>query len=207
MRKITWRLIIIYLLAAFSCDICCYGLAVRPASQSTIIKRKILAAAYRLSNIRYAESEDAKRLLEANNASCLLLSSGKYLVSEEVANDDARLLRSIIHEDIEALMQIISKEDRYKYLAIKELVIKYFPPTPENVKLYGPLPAYNQNLYVNHIVAKAFEWLSLIEDGVVFMHEAPRPEKELLMIMRPIIMANKHNYFTEEFWDLRILTG
>ena len=127
MKRLSIKIVSLLLLLAFFADTCCYGLATLPASQNPIIKRAILATLQR-TQIRYAESEDAIRLLNANNASCLLLSSGKYLVTKEVAENDLRLLRAIIHEDIEAIMQIVAKEDRYKYQGIKELILKYFPP-------------------------------------------------------------------------------
>ena len=120
------------LVLTFTVNSVCYGLATLPASQNPIAKREILAALER-TQIRYAESEDAIRLLNANNASCLLLSSGKHLVTKEAAQDDLRLLRAMIHEDIEAIMQIIAKEDRYEYQAIKELILKYFPPDKNNI--------------------------------------------------------------------------
>ena len=192
MKRIAIKAISVVLLLAFFTNTACYGLATLPASQNPIAKREIEAALQR-TQIRYAESEDALRLLTANNASCLLLSSGKYLVTKEIAQDDLRLLRAIIHEDIEAIMQIIAKEDRYKYQGIKELVLKLFPPSKNN-----KLPI---DLYVNHTVARALEWLVLLENGTILKDEIPQQELSFINTIRPIIMANKHNYFTAEFWD------
>jgi len=192
MKKLTIKAISLVLLLAFFADTACYGLATLPASQNPIAKREILAALQR-TQIRYAESEDAVRLLNANNASCLLLSSGKYLVTKGVAQNDLKLLRAIIHEDIEAIMQIIAKEDRYKYQGIKELILKYFPSTEGN-----KLP---MDLYVNHTVARAFEWLILLEDHLILENEIPAQELGFFYAVTPIIKVNKHNYFTAEFWD------
>ena len=185
------------LVLLFSVDSVCYGLAPSPASGHPVIKREILAALER-TQIRYAESEDAKALLRANNASCLLLSCGKYLVTKKVAGDDVRLLRAITHEDIEAVMQVIAGEDRHRsrYNGIKDLILKYFPPGSDTM-----LPL---DLYVNHTVARAFEWLALIEDGIVLRDEMPVQELYFLDSIKPIIMANKHNYFTAEFWDATV---
>ena len=177
---------------SFIANSACYGLATLPASQNPLIKREILAALER-TNIRYAESRDALRLLEANNASCLLLSSGKYLVTKEVAENGLGLLRAITHEDIEAIMQIMAREDRYKYQGIKELILKYFPPGEES-----DLPV---ELYVNHMVAKAFEWLALVENGVIFRNEVREGEEDFIGRAEKIINDNRHNYFTREFWD------
>jgi len=195
MKRLVIKTVSLLLLLAFSANTCCYGLATLPASQNPIAKREIEAALQR-TQVRYAESEDAIRLLNANNASCLLLSSGKYLVTKEVAESDLKLLRAIIHEDIEAIMQIIAKEDRHKYQGIKELILKYFPPSKDN-----KLPI---DLYINHTVERAFEWLSLLEDRIIVKGEIPPEEAAFISAITPIIMANKHNYFTEEFWDFKV---
>ena len=192
MKRPIIKIMSLVLVLTFTVNSVCYGLATLPASQNPIVKREIEAALQR-TQIRYAESEDAKRLLNANNASCLLLSSGKYLVTKEVAENDLKLLRAIIHEDIEAIMQIIAKEDRYKYQGIKELILKYFPPGKDN-----KLPI---DLYVNHTVARAFEWLSLLENKIIIKGEILPEDVAFINAVKPIIMASKHNYFTGEFWD------
>lgn len=179
----------------FSVNSVCHGLAPSPSSANPVARREILAALER-TQIRYAESEDAKAFLSANSASCLLLSCGKYLVTKEVAIDDMRLLRAIIHEDIKAVMKVIAAEDRLRYNGIKELILQYVPPGTDNT-----LPP---DLYVNHTVARAFEWLTLIEDRIVLRDEVPAQELYFLDEIRPIIMANRHNYFTAEFWDQAI---
>ena len=167
-------------------------LATLPASQNPIAKLEIQAALQR-TQIRYAESEDAIRLLHANNAECLLLSSGKYLVTKGVAQNDLKLLRAVIHEDIEAIMQILAKEDRYKYQGIKELILKHFPPSESN--------NLSTDLYVNHILAIAFEWIILLEQGMILRGEISADAKDFVKAIEPIIKINKHNYFTAEFWD------
>ncbi|GEM_PF-3312863 len=176
----------------FSLNTCCYGLAPLAASQNPLVKRKICAALQR-TKVRYADSPDAAKLLEANKASCLLLSSGMYLIKKDVAEDDVKLLRSITHEDIEALMQILARESESKYQGIKELILKNFPPAKESI-----LPL---NLYVNHIIARAMGWLILANDGIIFEDEIPPEESAFLQAIRPVISANRHNYFTREFWD------
>ena len=194
MKRLLIKTVSLLLLLVFFANTCCYGLATLPASQNPLIKREILAALQR-TQIRYAESEDAIGLLNANNASCLLLSSGKYLVTKEVAQSDLKLLRAIIHEDIEAIMQILAKEDRHRYQAIKELILKYFPPPKDN-----KLPI---ELYVNHTAARAFEWLILLYDKIILEDEIPQAEKDFLKIFSSRV-ATRRNYFTGEFWDSRI---
>lgn len=195
MKKLLIKTVSLVLLLAFSANTCCYGLATLPASQNPIAKREIKAALQR-TQIMYAESADALRLLRANNAECLLLSSGKYLVTREVAEDDLKLLRSIIHEDIEAIMQIMFKEDRKKYQSIKELILKQHPPTEDNELVI--------NLYVNHTIARAFQWLILLNEGLILRDEIPEHDRGLITAIEPIINANRHNYFTGVFWDSSI---
>jgi hypothetical protein len=193
-KKVLLKAVTVILIASFSFDTACYGLATLPASQNPAAKLEI-SAALRRTQIRHAESDDAVRLLRTNNASCLLLSSGKYLVAKEVAGDDLKLLRAIIHEDIEAVMQILAKEDRYKYLGIKELILRRFPPAKEN-----NLPI---ELFVNHTVARAFEWLVLTRQGMILRGDIPESERSFIEAIEPMINANRHNYFTAEFWDSR----
>jgi hypothetical protein len=192
-KRIVLRVISVVMAGIFFFNTCCYGLATLPASQNPAVKREIAAALER-TQIRFAVSDDAIRLLKINNdATAILLSSGNYLVTEEVQKNDLRLLRTIRHEDIEAIMQITAKENRNKYQAIKELILKYFPPSKDN-----KLPI---DLYVNHTVACALEWLTLIKDGMIIDGEIPPQELNFLNAIRPVIMSNKSNYFTAEFWD------
>lgn len=186
------KILAIALIISISFDPIVYGLATLPASQNPAAKREILAALER-TRIRYAESEDAVRLLKTNNAECLLLSSGKYLVSKDAARDDLKLLRNIIHLDIEAVMQIMEKNDRTRYGDIKRLILKYFPQDRDNTLPMG--------LYVNSTVARAFEWLSLVKEGIISKLDIPPQEMQFINDIEPIINANRHNYFTGEFWD------
>jgi len=192
MKKILNKLISIFVLGSFVLNSVCYGLAPVPASQNPVVKREILACLAR-TQIRYAASEDARRLLEVNNTQCLLLSSGNYLVSEEIAGDDIKLLRAIIHEDIEAIMQILSRDNKTTYTALKELILKYFPP---GIEVTLPI-----ELYVNDTIARAFELLILRYLGIMTDNEMMREGGEFIKKIAPIIMANRHNYFTGEFWD------
>ena len=147
------KIISIVLAVVFSLNTVSYGLATLPASQNVAVKAKISAALAR-TKVMYAESEYAKALLEKNNnADCLLLSSGAYLVSENVARDDVKLLRSIVHEDVEALMQILLEEHKKgkstKYRSIRDLVLDQFPQDKNSTLTIDQ--------YVSDTVAKAFE--------------------------------------------------
>ncbi|MCX5679324.1 MAG: hypothetical protein NTZ95_01450, partial [Candidatus Omnitrophica bacterium] len=157
----------------------------------------------------YAESDYAVKLLEANHSPCLLLSSGKYLVTKKTADDDLKLIKAISHEDIEAIMQILLQEQRNnkssKYQGIKELILKHFPPrNDDKAPRYLTLNEdnnYSLELYVNHLVAKAFEWLIPLHEKILTEDVIPPEEMKFLKEIAPIIMDNRHNYFTAEFWD------
>jgi hypothetical protein len=168
------------------------------------VRREAEIIAYKLrGRLRYAESEEAKRLLGTNPA--VLRSDATILVSEKLLprkgltteeNDNRylKLLRAIIHEEIETIMQIMAKNDEYGYKAISELILGYFPP--ENRDPY---------FYLNHLIAKAFELLILTNPRhkLINEDELPEEDKQFLRLIRPIVNKNKH-YFTGEFWDWRI---
>jgi len=169
-------------------------------------KRRIYATLLLGRDIRYADSEDARNLLSLNHAEALLLSSGKYLVTKKVAEDELRLIRAVTHEDIEALMQIIAQEDSNRHQGIKELILiqkkvleTYYNLFPEDQR--STLPA---ELLLNDIIARAFELMFIIDEGMVAIEELSPEEIAFTESIRPIIMANKHNYFTQEFWNLGI---
>ena len=195
MNRPTIKIITLLMMLVFFTDTCCHGLATLPASQNPIAKREMLAALQR-TQVRYAESEDAVRLLNANGAECLLLSSGKYLVSKDVAEDDVRLLRGIIHEDIEAVMQVLSQDEPVRYQGIKDMILKHFPPD-ENSDL-------SISLYVNHTIARAIEWLSLLKERMIQRSDIPPADSIFIDAIEPIVLGNRHNYFTVEFWDPNI---
>jgi len=185
---------------------------VLPASQNPAVKREISAFLAR-TNVRVAEDEgpDAIKLLAANHASGILLSSGNILVAREVYENDLKLLGISRHEGIEAIMQILADEQgrgkSTKYQGIKELILKYFPPVRDNLIRHYPMDDYRNfstELYVNHVVAKAFQWLTLLRDGIILRRDIPDEEKDFIDAMEPIVDANKHNYFTGEFWNSRI---
>lgn len=192
--KIPIKIISAILALVFTADSACYGLATLPAAQNIPVKREIFAALQR-TQIRYAESEEALGLLRANNARCLLLSSGKYLVSKELADpgNETDLLASIRHEETEALMQIVAAKDPRRYAAMRELVLKVVPPAFRDDQF--------ADLHVNHTLASIFQWLSLVREGIISRDEIPAAYRSLMVTLEPVLNANRHTYFTEEFWD------
>ncbi|MBL7073447.1 MAG: hypothetical protein ISS33_06740 [Candidatus Omnitrophica bacterium] len=193
-KTVIWSVVCVFGITSF-----CYGVGVSPATCNPFVKRRILSTLLNETYICYADSDYAKQLLKFNATDCFRLPSGKYLVSRMVSKDDTRLIAAIIHKDTEAIMQILEEESRRgknnKYSSIKELILKFCPPTENN--------QLSVNLYINHTVAKAFEWLVMTREGIIFRDEIPKEIKNFLKKIEPVINANKHNYFTNEFWDTR----
>jgi len=193
----TWHKITISaLVCLFLVNTCCYGLSPTPASCHPPTIRKVLDHAIRKRFIRYAKSVEAKQLLRENDTPCLLLSSGLYLVTENLLNKGSlRLLRAINHEDVEALMQILAKEAPRKYERIRKIVMTEYPPHADN-----KLPV---NLYINHTIASAFEWLLLVEQKILLESEIPAEEKVFFNKMRNTILDNSWCFSGEiDFWNI-----
>ncbi|MCX5678275.1 MAG: PEP/pyruvate-binding domain-containing protein [Candidatus Omnitrophica bacterium] len=175
------------------------------AGTEVISTRREMLRAYleRAEIIDARQDQEARRLLEANNADALLLSHGKIILSEKASQGNLSLLRAIIHEEIEATMQIMAREDRYKYSGLKELIL----PQRKILSTYYDLfsadrkPDLPADLLLNDIMAKAFELLILKEERLIYDNEITAEEKAFLSEVAPIVMANKHNYFTGVFWD------
>ena len=187
MGRIVKKILSIVLLTAFLANACCYGLATLPASENPRAKCEIMASLARRI-VRYAESPEALKLLKFNKTPCLLLSSGFYLVTKETAEDDLKLLLAINHEDIEALMQIIARQNPHRYQIIKETILENF--------LYDRKSELSENLYVNHLVATAFQWLLLVKEGVIAEKQIPDEQKSFIgkaekIIKKHIVNAGK----------------
>lgn len=147
------------------------------------------------------EGEDDKILAGAN---AKLLTSGKILLSPHLRDNSLGKLRAIVHEEVEAVMQIISRQDHLKYTAMRDLLLKY----PEVVNKYNSLSPQgkynplNPDLMANDMAATAFELLALLEKGLIDPEkEINDQEKAYLRAVKPLIDDNRHNYFTSIFWD------
>ncbi|MBF0494234.1 MAG: AAA family ATPase [Candidatus Omnitrophica bacterium] len=175
-----------------------FALAPLSFTNNPQVKRKVYAA-LEGTRVMSAESPYAKGLLEANRAEALLLSSGKYLMDSKLVGDDVGLLRKVVHEDIEALLQVLyyralsGKDDRYP--RIKELILNHFPPEGKIVSEQGYI------LYVNDTLASAFEWLVLLADGVITEKDISPDTRTFLEKISPVI-ASRTDLFTAEFWNM-----
>jgi len=186
------------------------GVALSPwaSTQKVGFRRQMQHLALKESGrLIYAETEEQKELLRRNNnARALLLSHGKILASSDLKKNDLILLRTIIHEQIEAVMQILHDKERNRYLGIKELVLPYRSIRDAYSKLFtnGKMPDLPPDLILNDIISTAFELLILRENGLMKEEEMSGAENEFYNIIKPLIEANRHNYFNGLFWDGRI---
>jgi len=161
-----------------------------------------------------AEKED-----RLNDANALLVTPGKILASKDAVKDNLSLLRTVIHEEIEALMQILwnNRHKNHTYSNITELILNNIHNKGINNKtifeLYNillpqskqyktiPQDESKRHLFLNDLVSKAFELLILTEKKMIENNEMLLEEKEFVEALRPIIMTNRHNLFNQAFWD------
>ncbi len=163
------------------------------------VRREMISQAVRLSRVVYAKEDDP--ILAESNAK--LLTHGKVLLSPRLKNDPLKQLRAIFHEEIEAIMQIIARQAPLRYSAIREMILSderirkaYAHTFPKD-----KAPELEDDLLVNDMVATAFELLLLSKDNLITDWEMTFAEGAYIRAIRPAIMATKHNYFTNIFWD------
>jgi len=193
------------------------GFALAPwmASQDPLVKSEIRAVLDK-SQVVMATSMAQRLLLQLYRGEAMLHKSGKYLVSEEVYNNPLRLVRSIIHEDIEAMMQIMQngkKEwggisgNRYRYNGIKELIFSNEKVLQRYYDLChkGKKPAHlSDELILNDIIAKALELMFMAENGFVVQEDykkqdEQRKEARFYLTIQPILKneSNRRQFFND----------
>ncbi|KJJ84155.1 secreted protein [Candidatus Omnitrophus magneticus] len=183
-------------------------LGVIPASQNMDVKLKIYAELLR-NRVVLAVSSDAKELLRQAKAKAVLLENGKYLVSEDIVKDDAQFLRAVIHEDIEAVLQIMSRLEPKKYKGVKELILLVKDVQKFYSRLKGELwtdllKEKSTDLVLNDILATAFELLISVDSEKIITEESlTSRERDFLRFMRGIINAGKVNYFRGNFFNAK----
>ncbi|MFH1479087.1 MAG: hypothetical protein ABIG92_04855, partial [Candidatus Omnitrophota bacterium] len=160
-------------------------------------KRRLQLALLNGSVIPAIDEEDIA-ILKANNADGLLVSSGKMLVNNDVLSNPLELIKLYEHEHTEAIMQIIQDKDIHVHQAMKELLINNSIIQSYNLEDIQNLPL---DLQVNHIIARAFELIFILNEGLAIDKDLTKEEKLFLSKISPIINANKHSYFTDIFFD------
>ncbi|NQT32421.1 MAG: class I SAM-dependent methyltransferase [Candidatus Omnitrophica bacterium] len=165
-----------------------------PGITNPLVLRKAAAYLQRLG-VRVAESDYEKDLLRRNNTSCMVLYSGTHLVDQGMTEDIIGFLREVVSKETQTLMQILSFTDEGRYRKIKQLIIELFPPEGSD------LP---ENEYVDQIVARAFGWLALVDNGILFRDEVSPEDPGFIDKIEEAVRANKDNLFTEEFWNPKL---
>ena len=156
-------------------------------------------------HIIYAESEEDKELLKINETDALLLSDGRIIVSPEVAENDLNLIRCIFHEEIEAILQIMAEDDYSRYFGLQTIVLSDNELLKAYKKLLTPkqLKIIPKDLFINDLLAEAFELILLWEKELISFNEMTKNEQEFIKLITPIIMRHEYDYFTRVFWDDR----
>ncbi len=191
------------------------GFALAPwmASQDPLVKSEIRAVLDK-SQVVMATSMNQSLLLLLYGSEAILHKSGKYLVSKEVYNNPLRLVRSIIHEDIEAMMQIMQNGkrgwggisgNRYRYNGIKELIFGNEKVLQRYYDLChkGKKPArLSDELILNDIIAKALEIMFMAENGFVVQEDYKKQDEQIkearfYLTVQPILKneSNRRNFF------------
>ncbi|MBF0253098.1 MAG: AAA family ATPase [Candidatus Omnitrophica bacterium] len=214
----------------------CFGLSTLPSSQNLAVKAKIFSI-LQSSNVLCVPSNEneaialeadarikeycsigmeilhnkpakyAKELLKFNGDRALLLASGKRMVASDVVKDDISFLRALLHEDVEAVLQLLAVKDPAKFEKIKKTVLAEFKK---------PSIDLTDELYVNHVLALAFEWLILLKEGMLTRDDIPAKEfkhaekiEKLFSLEMTVLGLSSFNnrdaigdkYFGPEIWN------
>jgi len=183
------------------------------SSQNAAAMSEIRAVLER-TRVIVAGTEEELALLKENGTQALLYPTEdreklQYLVSPDIANDPVKLVRALVHEDFEALMQVLQTGNRYNYNSIKELVL----PDEKILGSYITLLSEDTStqlktdLVINDLIARAFDLIYMTETGFVKREDLAPEEKAFLEAVKPVIPpyeADKYNYFTGGFFDAKV---
>ncbi|MDD5427716.1 MAG: hypothetical protein PHI58_00570 [Candidatus Omnitrophica bacterium] len=163
---------------------------------------------YRASRwIVSANSPRKLGLLTRYNGHAILLKSGKFLMAPEVIADDLALIRSVVHEDNEILMQQEEKLRSGRY----NRLLKQILGRDDIMKLYHAISRYNglhdrpDNIVFNDLISRAFELLYIIDEELIYPDEIFPQEREFAELMRPILETKdsigRYKNFSKVFFD------
>lgn len=167
--------------------------------QSVEIRRALIERALETDRLEYADLDDPM-LMDRDS---VLLPHGKILLSKALENDTLRKLRTVFHQEIEAVMQIVEMQNRSRYSSMMNMVLSNEAIVQAHLEAFldGTRPAVPDEMLFNDIIARAFELILLSENGAISPREMTAREKEFIRVIRPVIMASRHSYFTGIFWD------
>ena len=201
-----FKAVAIFVLAAFAltCIPCIEEAhALGPWLGRVEVRRAMYNQALELDRIVYADPNDHMM----DEAKAFFLSHGKILLSPDLKGNTPQKtlekLRCIFHEEVEAVMQIIARQDRSKYSTMMNIVLSNSAVVNKYDIAFnnGAKSGLPDELLFNDIMARAFELLILWENKAISQSEMTGPELAFMQTIRPMIMQRKHNYFTGIFWD------
>ena len=167
--------------------------------ENPVVQRGLLASMYRRNRLIWvAKSEKYKNLLAKYNAQALFLPSGRYLIKQEVAEDNLLLIKNITHEDFELLMQEWERKYPDKYQKLLGQISNRDDITGIFMQLF-----LEGDIDFKYLLSKAFELCFLVDEGLVNSEtELCKEEREFINLMRPYL-DEKDEIFPLEFFKLK----
>jgi len=148
---------------------------------------------------------DTEPLFETNHSDALLLEHGKILAKENLKENPLKLVRSVIHEEIEAILQIMKRENRSKFSKLINIILSEDALKYKYLVLVGEiLPHMTDEMIAADMIAKGLELEIAIQEGFMSLDEIKGAEREFFLRLRPIIKSLRHNYFTGMFFDTSV---
>ncbi|MDD5439755.1 MAG: glycogen/starch synthase, partial [Candidatus Omnitrophica bacterium] len=199
----TWILLCAFLITSTIMPDEAHALAPWLGSERASVRQEWVKAYANLEGrIVWARSDDAKAILERHgSAKAVLRPEGKIIVSESVKNNDLELLRAIIHEEVEAVMQIIARRGHGKYSDIKNIILSD-AQIRETYQLLCPsaagLPA---DIRLNDMVAKGCELIIISKKKYVTEAGLTPAERAFRDAIEIVMARHRFNYFTDIFWE------
>ncbi|MBL7158440.1 MAG: GNAT family N-acetyltransferase, partial [Candidatus Omnitrophica bacterium] len=145
---------------------------------------------------------DNDLLFEANHSDALLLSHGKILAKEKLKENPLKLIRSVIHEEVEAILQIMKRQNRAKFSKLINIILSEDTLKHKYLVLVGEiLPHMTDEMIACDMVSKGLELEIAIQEGFMSLDDIKGAEREFFLEIRPIINSLRHSYFTGMFFD------
>ncbi|MFH1245851.1 MAG: hypothetical protein V1662_05125, partial [Candidatus Omnitrophota bacterium] len=206
-KKPFFKLVSIGLILLFAVNVFNYdaaeGLSPWCGLQSGPVRRDIQAGLWKESFI-YATDAKQKQILSQNHTDVVPYSGGKFLVSEDLKNDNLKLLRSVIREQTSVIMRIMAEKEPDRYKTIREAVLS----RQDVVHAYSNIlpgdkkPIFMSDpLLLNDILSRAFEILVLLRGQMICPRELTVEEIYFINTINSVISGNCDTLFTGIFWD------
>lgn len=181
-----------------------YALAPASAVDKPALRREAEELELILSGrLDFAQNPDQEsELRSANGAHAILKARGKILASKELKRDPLKFIRTIIHLQIESILQIMANEDSARYAELAKIVLSNDNIRQRYYNLFGK--DHNSDLQdeelASDIIATAFEFILLKNNRLIEDGEMSPGQKDFLDSAEPLIRRLTPEYFTEIFW-------